>query len=76
MTSIYNKYSSIVPSEMTNDELRHMCTEIQVAKNQGRTKARVFITKSQREYDVPVANHKEYQDAFQTETGALKLNGK
>lgn len=68
MKTTCNKYSSIVPSEMSNNELRHMCTELQTAKNWGVKSARVFITSTGREYDVPVANIEDYRRQFKTVT--------
>lgn len=70
--SIYNSYSSIVPSEMSNSELRGVCGDIQCAKMIGKDTVRVFLTSTGTEYDVPVSRHKDYQEAYKTETGGIK----
>ena len=62
-----NNYLSIVPSEMTNKELRSMCTELQSAKNWGLEYATVKVNGN--EYKNPVSRLKDYQDAYETETG-------
>lgn len=69
--SIYNSYSSVVPSEMSNKELRNMCTELQTAKNWNKDSARVYITSTGREYDVPVGRLADYQQAYATECGSI-----
>lgn len=74
-----NRYNSIVPSQMTNRELRAICGDIQIAKNWNQDTATVLVkvnTNEYQEYEVDVKRHKDYQDAYRTETGALKLNGK
>lgn len=66
-----NKYSSIVPSEMSNQELRAMCAELHVASAWGKRHARVYLTSSNMEYDVEVSRLSDYQQQYQTETGAI-----
>lgn len=65
--SIYNKYSSIVPSEMSNSELRNICIDLQTAINWGLDSARVLLANGQ-EYDVPVSRIGDYRNEFKTET--------
>ena len=59
--SLYNHYSSIVPSEMSSSELRGICGDLQIAKNYGLNAARVYITSTKLEYDVPIDNLKDYR---------------
>jgi len=59
--SIYNYYSSIVPSEMSASELIGLCGDLQIAKNHGLTSARVYITSTKLEYDVPTADLENYR---------------
>lgn len=67
-----NTYQSIVPSEMSKRDLRHMCTELTTAKNWGKSETRVKLANGQ-EYDVEVSRLPDYQQAHRPETGALKV---
>jgi len=60
MESIYNTYSTIVPSQMSNRELTHMLIELQTRINWGLDEARVNI-KGTGQYDVPVSQLADYQ---------------
>lgn len=55
-----NTYQTIVPSQMTNHELRGICADIQIAKNWGQKTVRVKLPYS--EYDVSIDQHKDYQN--------------
>lgn len=66
------KLSSIVPSEMSNKELKSICASLQIAKNWKFSKSRVDLANGQ-QYDVEVKDLQDYQEAFQTECGALTL---
>jgi len=61
----YNKYSSVIPSEMNNNELRGMCIELQTQKNWGLPHARIMLPSGL--YDNPTSRLKDYQDAYSTE---------
>ena len=61
-----NKYSSIVPSEMNNRELQHICTELQTSIISGAEYTKVLLTSNNMEYRVPISRLKDYQDAHQT----------
>ena len=63
-----NTYNSIVPSEITNQELRAICADIQTAKNWGLNHATVILSQSDTPYQVPVSRHADYQEAYRTET--------
>ena len=66
-TNRLNSYNSIVPSEMTNQELRSICTDIQTAINWGLSEARVYLNSTQLEYKVDVNRLKDYQKEYTTE---------
>lgn len=68
---MYNTYSSIVPSEMTNRELQHMCTELQTAKNWNKSQATVKLKTNGMLYNVDVADIEDYREAHTTITGQL-----
>lgn len=63
-------YNSIVPSEMTQRELKSICADIQVAKNWKLPYAKVKL-KNGLEYKVEVERHSDYQRAVRTMTGAI-----
>ena len=65
-------YSSIVPSEMTNPELKSICGELQTAKEWRLKSATVKLSDGQ-SHKVDVADLQDYQEAFQTECGALTI---
>ena len=67
--ALFNKYSSIVPSEMTPQERVHMCTELQTAKNWGRSNARVEVNGNI--VDVPVTDINDYRASHSPITGQL-----
>lgn len=71
MKSHHNNYSSVVPSELTNNELRQMCTELQTAINWGLNHATINLPSG--EYRNPVDRLSEYQEAYHTKTGAISL---
>ena len=62
------KYSSIVPTNMSQTELRAMCSELQIAKNWNCKKHRVTLTSGQ-EYDVDVADINDYRQERIIDTG-------
>jgi len=66
------KLSSIVPSEMSNKELKSICGSLQVAKNWGFSKSRVDLANGQ-QYDVDVKDLCDYQEAYQTECGGITI---
>lgn len=68
----HNKYISIIPSEMNNNELRNMCTELQIAINWGQDFATINLPSGN--YNNPVSRLADYQEAFQTETGQIRSN--
>ena len=59
---MYNTYSSIVPSEMSNRELTHMCTELQIAINWGLSHATVHLANGL-DYQVEVERLPDYREA-------------
>jgi hypothetical protein len=67
----YNKYSSVVPSEMNNNELRGMCTELQTCKNWGMLYAKVLLPSGL--YNNPVGRLKDYQQAFKTNCSNISI---
>jgi hypothetical protein len=70
--SIYNNFTSIIPTEMSNRDLQKMCTELYIAKMKGRKFATIMLPNGL--YNNPIKRLKNYQDAFQTECGALTMN--
>lgn len=66
-----NKYSSIVPSEMSKGELSSMCAELTTAKNWGKKRVRVYLTSVDLDYQVDVTDLPDYQEEFTTICGAL-----
>lgn len=60
-------YNSIVPSEMTNEEIRSMCGELFTAKNWNLDHATVKLANGM-EYRVEVSRLSDYQEAYKTET--------
>lgn len=66
-----NTYKSIVPSEMTNKELKAICTDIQTAKNWNLSHATVKLTNGN-EYKVDVTRHRDYMNEFETITSTVK----
>lgn len=64
-----NKYSSIVPSEMTNNERRHMATELTIAKNWGQPHANVQV--GDNVVRVPVTDKQDYEESYSPVTGQL-----
>lgn len=66
-----NKYSSIVPSEMSKGELSSMCTELTTAKNWGKKSIKVHLTSVNLDYQVDVADLPDYQEEFTPICGAL-----
>ena len=66
-TDRLNSYNSIIPSEMTNRELKSICTDIQTAINWGLSNARVYLNSTQTYYKVDVNRLKDYQDEYRTE---------
>jgi len=64
-----NKYSSIVPSEMTNKERRHMVTELTIANNWKQTHANVQV--GENVVRVPVTDINDYREAYSPVTGQL-----
>lgn len=67
-------YNSIVPSEMTQRELKAICADIQIAKNWNLPYATVQL-KNGMEYKVDVERHSDYQKEFKTVTGAIPRRG-
>lgn len=72
-TPIYNKYSSIVPSEMSNNERRHMCMEIASAMYWNQEHAIVMLPHGN-PCKVPVDTLSDYQDGYSPETGQIQRN--
>lgn len=66
-------YNSIVPSEMTQRELKSICADIQIAKNWNLPYATVQL-KNGLEYKVDVESHSDYQKEVKTVTGAIPRN--
>jgi len=67
--SIYNNFSSIIPAEMSNRELRSMAACLYIAKTQGREFATVMLPHGV--YNNPITRLKDYQAAFKTECGSF-----
>ena len=65
-----NTYSSIVPSEMTNDERRNMVTELFTANNWNLPHANVQVNGNV--VQVPVTDINDYREAYSPITGQLK----
>jgi hypothetical protein len=65
-------YSSIVPSEMSNFELQTICTELQTAINWKLPTATIKL-KNGLSYKLETSRLRDYQSAFKTETGQIKL---
>lgn len=63
-----NTYSSVIPTEMTNEELQSICTEIQTAKNWNQPHALIMLTNGC-EYKMDLSRHEDYQNEFKTRTG-------
>lgn len=62
-------YNSIIPTKMTNDELRAICGDIQTAKNWGLNEATIQLSNGQ-QYKVDVNRHQDYQKEFKTYIGS------
>lgn len=69
-----NSYSSIVPSEMSHSELTAMCAELTTARNWGATKVQVHLTSLGLDYQVDVADLKDYQEAHTTYCGGVNIS--
>lgn len=67
-------YSTIVPSQMTQRELKSICADIQIAKNWNLPYATVTL-KNGMEYKVDVERHSDYQKEVRTTTGAIPRRG-
>ena len=67
----YNTYSSIVPSEMSRGKLKHMCIELQVARNWGMEYAMVNL-KNGLVYKVEINRLKDYQEELKSKLHYLK----
>lgn len=63
-------YNSIVPSEMTQRELKSICADIQIAKNWNQSYAVVRLSNGV-DYKVDVERHSDYQKEVKTVTGAI-----
>ena len=57
------KLTSIVPSEMTQKELKHVCIELYTAKNWG-LKHRIVRLSNGLEYRLPVSRWIDYNNYF------------
>lgn len=70
-----NKYSSVVPSNMTNRELANICMELQTAKNWKLNYITVDVKLASTGTIVPtvvmVDALPSYQKAYKTECGAI-----
>lgn len=66
-------YNSIVPSEMTQRELKSICADIQIAKNWNLPYATVRLSNGL-DYKVDVERHSDYQKEVRTITGAIPRN--
>jgi hypothetical protein len=64
MDLVHNKYSSIVPSEMSDSELRAMCGELHIATLFGKRYTRVIIKTSGMMYDVDTCQYKDYMQEY------------
>lgn len=65
-------YNSIEPKDMNQVELMSICGELQVAKNYNQETIKVDL-KDKTLAAVPTNRLKEYQGAFRTITGTIKL---
>lgn len=65
-------YSTIEHRVMTQTELMSICGELQIAKNYGQTSVKVELADNT-VVEVPTIRLKEYQGAFRTITGAIKM---
>lgn len=66
-------YNSIVPSEMSQKELKAICADIQIAKNWNLPYATITLSNGM-EYKVDVERHSDYQKEVRTITGAIPRN--
>lgn len=66
-------YDSIVPSEMTQRELKSICADIQIAKNWNLTHAVVRLSNGI-DYKVDVKSHVKYQRKVKIKTGSIARN--
>ena len=69
----YNQYSSIVPSEMTNNERRHMCMELYAAMQINKSTVTVMLPHGNL-YEVWVEDLADYQASYRTVTGSIRAN--
>jgi len=65
-------YTSIVPTNMSQTELRSMISELQIAKNWNCKTHRVTLT-SGNKYDVDVADINDYRQERIIDTGETKI---
>ena len=65
-------YSSIVPSEMTQDELNSIISELFTAKNWDVDKIVVNLANGA-DYELEVSRINDYRNLKKTHTGAIKL---
>ena len=63
-------YTSIVPSNMSNTELRGICGELVTAANWGISTITIQLSNGLG-YKVDVSDLETYQDAVRTECGAI-----
>ena len=70
--SIYNNFTSVIPTEMSNRDLQKMAAELYIAKMKGRKFATIMLPNGL--YNNSIERLKDYQDAFKTECGTLTIN--
>ena len=68
MAYIFNTYDSIVPDQMSNRDIRNLCGELQVAKQQGRKHAVVRLRDGGQIRYIPVSELSTYQKYHKTQT--------
>ena len=66
------KYSTIVPWNMSQDELLSMVSTLHTAKNWGMTHSKVLLDNGT-EYNVDVNDINDYREQLLTSVGQIKL---
>lgn len=68
-----NRYSTIRPTEMSNQELASICMEIHTAINWGLNEIEVFDKSTNTIQVIPTSELRTYQKAFNTFVGGFSL---
>lgn len=63
-------YNTIIPSRMTQRELKSICADIQIAKNWNQSHAIVRL-KNGLDYKVDISRHSDYEKEIKPVTGAI-----